>query len=128
MNSNIKKLKTLAEQVYKALGSGHSESVYQKAMEVALRLAGIRFEAQKVVELCYKDHYVGEGYLDIIAHFGKQKLILELKSTGGALGPSEEQQIRHYMKKLGVKHGLLINFQQPQKKGKAKIEMIDVSS
>lgn len=128
MNSNIKKLKTMADAVYKTLGSGHSESVYDKAMQTSLRLAGVKYESQKVVELCYKDHYVGEGYLDIIARFGTQKVILELKAVSGNLGPAEEQQIRHYMKILGIKHGLLVNFQQPKKEGKAKIEFKEVSS
>jgi PD-(D/E)XK nuclease superfamily protein len=44
------------------VGSGFSEDVYDRAMQVGLRLAKISYEGQKVVELKYKDHYVGEGY------------------------------------------------------------------
>ena len=43
------------------LGSGFSEDVYDRTMQVWLRLAKIGYEGQKVVELKYKDHYVGEG-------------------------------------------------------------------
>lgn len=53
--------------------------------------------------------------------------ILELKSVATMLGPSEEQQIRTTLKKLGVHHGLLVNFQQPKKEGRAKIEFREVS-
>jgi len=70
---------------------------------------------------------VGEGYPDIVVRFGNTKIILELKAVGSTLGASEEQQIKNYMKIMDVKHGLLINFQQPGKKeGKTSIEIKEV--
>ena len=127
MKNNIEKVKRIAKDVYKSLGSGFSEDVYDKAMQVGLRLAKIKYENQKVEELKYKDHYVGEGYPDIIANFGNQKLIIELKAVGSEMGASEEQQIRNYMRILKVKNGLLINFQQPGKKeAKTKIEFREI--
>ncbi len=113
MKKNLEKIKKIARDVYKTLGSGHPEVVYDKAMRIGLRLAGIKYESQKVVELKYKGHYVGEGYPDIVIHFGKKKLIIELKAVGGEMGIPEEQQLLNYMKILGIKYGLLINFQQP---------------
>lgn len=69
-----------------------------------------------LIELKYKDHYVGEGYPDIIVQLGgNKKMILELKAVGG-VGASEEQQLKNYMKILRIKMGLLINFTQPGKK------------
>jgi GxxExxY protein len=124
--SKIQKIVSIVKDVYKNLGSGHQECVYDKAMQVGLRLAKIKYESQKVVELKYKDHYVGEGYPDIIVHFGKEKVVLELKAVGGSLGPSEEQQIKNYMKILKIEAGLLINFQQPKKEGKAQLEIREV--
>jgi len=127
MNKNkIRKIISIVKDVYKNLGSGHQECVYDRATQIGLRLAKIKYESQKVVELKYRDYYVGEGYPDIIVHFGKEKVILELKAVGGSLGPSEEQQIRNYMKILKIKAGLLINFQQPRKEGKAKIEIREI--
>ena len=115
-NQKLKKIlnqiKKLADEVYKTLGSGFDERVYQKAMEVGLRLAKIRYESQKVVELKFRDHYVGEGYPDLIVDLNGLKLVLELKATG-KLGGKEEAQIRSYMKVLKIPHGLLINFQSP---------------
>lgn len=126
--NKIQKIISIAKDVYKSLGSGHQECVYDKAMQVGLRLAKMKYENQKVVELKYKNHYVGEGYPDIVVHFGNEKLILELKAVGSELGAAEEQQLKNYLKILRIKHGLLINFQQPGKKeGKTKIEIKEIN-
>lgn len=124
--NKINKIKQIAKDVYRTLGSGFSEDVYDKAIQVGLRLAKIKYESQKVVGLVYKEHHVGEGYPDIIVHDGGKKIILELKSVGGSMGASEEQQIRNYMKILKIKHGLLINFQQPKKEGKSQLEIKEI--
>ena len=102
MTKDLQKIANIAKDVYKKLGSGHQEVVYDRAMQVGLRLAKIRYDSQKVVELKYKDHYVGEGFPDIIVYFGKKKVILELKAVGSSLGASEEQQIINYMKILKI--------------------------
>jgi len=97
MPINTNKIKQIARDVYQALGSGFSEDVYDKAMQVGLRLAKIKYESQKVIELKYKDFFVGTGEPDLIVRLGvKDKMILELKAVGGTLGASEEQQIRNY--------------------------------
>ena len=108
----VNQIKKLAREVYEELGSGFDECVYQKAMEVGLRLAKISYENQKVVELKFRDHYVGEGYPDLIVNLNGIKLVIELKATG-KLGGKEEAQIKSYMKILKIPDGLLINFQSP---------------
>ena len=128
MNDDLVVIRKIAEDVYKTLGSGFAEGVYDKAMQVGLRLANIPYEGQKVVELKYKDHYVGEGYPDLVVHLGDEKLIVELKAISGELGASEEQQLRNYMTILNVKRGLLINFQQPgRKQGKTTLDIREVT-
>lgn len=118
----------IAEEVYRSLGSGFSEEVYDRAMQVGLRLAGIKYESQKVVELRYRDHYVGEGYPDLVVHLGRQQVIVELKAVSSELGECEEKQLKNYMKILGVDCGLLINFQVPgRKQGKTRIEIREVT-
>jgi GxxExxY protein len=82
--------------VYQTLGSGFSEDVYDRAMQVGLRLAKIPYEGQKVIELKYKDYYVAEGYPDLVIPCGDEKMIVELKAVSGDLGASEEQQLRNY--------------------------------
>ena len=112
MQKNIQQIKKIAEDVYNKLGSGFNERVYENAMKVGLRHAKIPYEAQKVVELTYKDHYVGEGYADIIVRIGKEKIILELKSVG-KVGGNEIVQLKNYLKRLSIKKGILVNFQSP---------------
>lgn len=48
-----------------------------------------------MIELKYKDHYVGEGYPDLVIRCGDQKIIVELKTISGDVGASEEQQLRN---------------------------------
>jgi GxxExxY protein len=51
MSDQTAKIKDIAQDVYKTLGSGFSEDVYDRAMQVGLRLANIGYEGQKVIEL-----------------------------------------------------------------------------
>ena len=81
LKAKTEKVKAIARDVYRSLGSGFSEDVYDKAMQVGLRLAGINYESQKVIELKYKDHHVGEGYPDLVVRLGREKLITVLSST-----------------------------------------------
>jgi len=108
----IKQIRKLAEEVYEDLGSGFDEKVYQRAMEVGLRLAKVRYENQKVVELKFRDHYVGEGYPDLILNLNGVKLVVELKAVN-KVGGKEENQTKSYMRILNIPYGLLINFQTP---------------
>ena len=113
----------LAKDIYRTLGSGHSEAAYQKAMEVGLRLQHVGFEAQKVIELTYQNHYIGEENIDLLVESNSQEVIVELKAMNQNLGPPEEQQLRNYMRGLSVELGVLINFPQPGRtKGKQKAE------
>jgi hypothetical protein len=68
MANNADQIRNIAKDVYRVLGSGFSEDVYDRAMQVGLRLAKFRYEGQKVLELKYKDHCVGEGYPDLTPH------------------------------------------------------------
>jgi len=116
MNHHTNLIEKIAREVYEGLGSGFSEDIYDRAMQVSLRLAGIKYESQKVVELTFRDHCVGEGYPDLVVHLGEQRVVVELKAVASDLGACEEQQLRNYMRVLGVGHGLLINFQAPGRK------------
>jgi GxxExxY protein len=127
VRSDLRKIEKIAKDVYRALGSGYPEEVYDKAMQVGLRLAGIRYENQRTIEITYKGHHVGTDRPDLIVNLGKGKVIVELKATNGELGIPETRQLKNYMRILKIKRGLLINFQQPgRKEGKTKIEIKEV--
>ena len=130
VNQHTVSIRKIAEDVYRSLGSGFSEDVYDRAMQVGLRLGGIKYESQKVLELKYRDHYVGEGYPDLLVHIDKKVVVVvELKAVASRMGAGEEQQLRNYLKILGLERGLLINFQMPGRKhGKTELEMREVES
>lgn len=129
MRLPISPITQIAHEVYTDLGSGFSEDVYDRAMQVGLRLAGVRYESQKVVELKYLDHGVGEGYPDLLVHLDNQRVVVELKAVASELGACEEQQLRNYLKILGVDCGLLINFQAPgRKQGVTQLEIREVEA
>lgn len=116
------KIQKIAEEIYEELGYGHSESVYQKSFEVALRLNKIPYENQRIVPIFYKKHNVGEGKPDLIVN---KEIVIELKSIG-KLSNKEETQLKKYMEVLSIKNGFLINFPQPSKEVPIKPEVIEV--
>ena len=95
-----------AIEVHRHPGPGFQESVYEKALCVELRPTGIEFERQRSVEISYKGHEVGSGVIDILAG---GKLVLEL-TTVEALLPVHTAQVISYLKSIGGKLGLLLNF------------------
>jgi hypothetical protein len=46
---HLDKIKKIARDVYRTLGSGFSEDGYDRAMQVGLRLAKIPYEGQQVI-------------------------------------------------------------------------------
>ena len=109
MRNNPDQIRKIATDVHRALGSGYSEGIYDRAMQVGLRLAKVMYEGQKVVELKYKNHYVGKRNPDLVVRVGREKMVVELEALGGEMGAAEERQRRNYMKILEVRRGLLIN-------------------
>ena len=59
---------------------------------------------------------------------GQAPSVSSMTVFDGVVTAAEEVQIRGYMKILKIKHGLLINFQQPKKEGKTKLEIKEVTA
>ena len=96
-----------ALEVYKTLGPGLLESVYEKALIHELSQKGLSVKAQVEVEMNYKGVNVGEGLrLDILVN---DELIVELKSVE-ELKPIHYKQLLTYLKLMDKRVGLLINF------------------
>ena len=126
----IDKIRKIAEDVFETLGSGYSEEVYEKAMEVGLRLAKIPYENQRVLPIFYKNFAVGTSKPDLIVKDteGGEKIILELKATPTQTGMMEEVQLQKYLQILKMKKGIIINFPQTNKDGPgSEIEFKEVS-
>lgn len=98
-----------AMEVYKTLGPGLLESVYQKALMKELELNNIYAECEVSVDIVYKGCNVGEGLrIDILV---EDQLIIEIKSVE-ELHRVHYKQLTSYLKLTGKKVGLLINFNE----------------
>jgi GxxExxY protein len=97
-----------AFEVYKELGYGFLESVYQKAMKVELELRGLRAELERQIQVTYKGVNVGHFEADI---FVDECVIVELKFAK-EYQKADEAQLLNELKATGIKVGLLINFGQ----------------
>jgi len=94
-------------EVYKEMGCGFLESVYQECLEIELSKRKIPFIAQLVLKLSYKDEQLRQTYKpDYICY---SKIILELKAVK-EIAPEHKAQVINYLKATGMKLGLLINF------------------
>ncbi len=92
--------------VYNELGYGFLESVYQEALVMALREAGLAVQCQVPVPVWFRRQKVGDFRADILV---EKKVLLELKSSR-SIDPAHEAQLLHYLKATEIELGLLLNF------------------
>ena len=64
-------------KVYNTLGYGFLEKIYEKAMMIEFRKAGIPAESQVPIKVTYEGEIVGEHAADIVVD---NKVIIELKA------------------------------------------------
>ena len=94
-------------EVYREMGSGFLEAVYQECLEKEFTKREIPFTAQKELRLMYKDEPLQQTYKpDFICH---NKIIVELKAVK-SIAPEHEAQVLNYLKATGMKLALLVNF------------------
>ena len=74
------------------LGCGFLESVYLKALMIALTEAGLKAESQVPLHVFFRDRMVGEFYADIIV---EGTAIVEVKAVK-ALVPEHLAQVLNY--------------------------------
>jgi GxxExxY protein len=92
--------------VYNELGFGFAESVYEKAMALALPQAGMRVAVKMPITVRFRGVSVGEFEPDLTV---ETSVILELKSIR-ALDPAHEAQLLNYLRATDIEMGLLLNF------------------
>ena len=94
-------------QVYKTMGCGFLENVYQECLEIELEYQNIPFSSQQEISLTYRDRELKHSYIpDLICY---DKIIVELKAVS-VLAPEHQAQVLNYLNATGLKLGLLINF------------------
>jgi len=103
-----------AFEVYKVLGYGFLEKVYENALRIELQLRSLKVESQKPIRISYKGDSVGDYIADILV---EEKVIVELKAEK-EYNAKHEAQLINYLKATGLKVGLLINFGEDKCKPK----------
>jgi GxxExxY protein len=94
-------------EVYRELGCGFLEAVYQECLEKELNLRGIPFESQKELRLSYKGDVLNLTYIPDLVCYGS--IIVELKALK-VVEDIHRAQLFNYLKVTGLRLGLLANF------------------
>lgn len=94
-------------EVYREMGCGFLEAVYQECLEKELGKQGIPFAAQRELVLHYKGERLVQMYKPDFICF--ERIIVELKAVKELAG-EHRAQVHNYLKATGLELGLLVNF------------------
>ncbi|MBQ7280904.1 MAG: GxxExxY protein [Bacteroidales bacterium] len=96
-----------ALQVYKVLGTGFAEAVYQEALEIEFTKRNIPYKREQELNIYYDGFLLKKKYYaDFVCY---DKIIVELKALL-ELDNTNYSQVYNYLKACRFKLGLLINF------------------
>lgn len=104
------KIRGCVFEVFRVLGAGFLEQVYQKALVHELEVQGLRADGQRALEVIYKGTSVGLYIADILV---EDRVVVELKAVE-SLTKAHEAQLLNYLKASGERVGLLVNFTHPK--------------
>ena len=114
MNANRPELDAISNRIIgcaftvaNALGSGFLEKVYENALAVELRMAGLAVEQQRGITVTYKGILVGEYFADLLV---EDAVLIELKTVRAL----ERAQCINYLRATGRHLCLLLNFGTPR--------------
>jgi GxxExxY protein len=98
-----------AMEVHKSLGPGFLESIYQKAMQVELSRVRLAFESEKPIQVVYAGVAIQGQRVDLVV---EGVVVVELKCVT-RFETIHESQVVSYLRTMGLRAGLLINFHVP---------------
>jgi len=120
MNADERRLNEITERIIgcaydvaNGLGGGFLEKVYENAMRIDLKRAGLAVMQQYPMPVTWRGELVGDYYADLLV---ENAVIVELKAVK-ALDEAHMAQCLNYLKATGLQICLLINF------GKSQIEI-----
>jgi GxxExxY protein len=94
-------------EVYREMGCGYLEAVYQECLEKELSKRNIPFAARTELSLSYNGEPLRQTFIpDLICY---QSIIVELKALATTSG-QHRAQVLNYLKATGIRLGLLVNF------------------
>jgi GxxExxY protein len=99
--------------VLNTLGVGFLKKVYENALMLELRKAGLAVVQQRGVAVVYDGTVVGEYFVNLMV---EESLLVELK-TVKALDAAHRAQCVNYLKATGLQLCLLLNF------GRSRLEV-----
>jgi GxxExxY protein len=92
--------------VYNGLGFGFIESVYQRALPIALAERGVRCAREVLMNIQFKGVEVGVYRADLVVD---GKVIVESK-VADKIVRIHERQVLNYLRATGLTVGLILNF------------------
>lgn len=92
--------------VHKTLGNGFQEVIYQRALEMEMRLAEIEFNREFEMPILYREKQIGTRRVDFLVD---GKVSVELKALINT-EPVHLAQAINYLEAYNLEIGLLINF------------------
>lgn len=94
-------------EVYKQMGCGFLEAVYQECLEIEFARQNIPYIAQPELSICYKDKVLKQCYKPDFICF--DQIIIELKAVKNVTN-EHSAQLLNYLTVCKFKVGLLVNF------------------
>lgn len=95
-----------AMEVHKRLGNGFQEVIYQRALAIEMRLAGISFNREFEMPIFYREEQIGTRRVDFLV---EGVISVELKALT-KLEDVHLAQAINYLEAYNLEIGLLLNF------------------
>ena len=95
-----------AMNVHRILGNGFQEVIYQRAMAIEMRLAGISFSREHDMPIFFRNEQIGTRRVDFLV---ENVVSTELKAIS-ELNNTNLNQAINYLEAYNLEVGLLINF------------------
>lgn len=93
-------------ETHKRLGNGFQEVIYQRALEIEMRLDGMEFSREFEMPIFYRDEQIGTRRVDFLV---EGIVSVELKAIT-KLEDVHLAQAINYLEAYNLEIGLLINF------------------
>lgn len=100
--------------VHTTLGNGFQEVIYQRALDIEMRLANISFQREYEMPIFYREQQIGTRRVDFLV---EGIISVELKAIT-KLEDVHFAQAINYLEAYNLEIGLLINFGEPSLKMK----------
>ena len=95
-----------AFEVFKSLGYGHPEKVYQRAMAILFDEKKIPYTKEEYIPIKFRDKIINKQFIDFVI---ENKVVVELKKNFH-FSKTHIDQVNYYMQEKNIQLAILINF------------------